>query len=78
MPLQPNEAELGVWCMRQRQHLKGTKRNNQPPLTMEQQAALAAIPGWSWDDDDRWEQRAAAAEGLCAAARAHATPEGLT
>ncbi|GAB4822673.1 hypothetical protein N2152v2_009719 [Parachlorella kessleri] len=46
---------LSTWCDTQRQRFKG---HQQPPLTAEQQAALAALPGWFWDvADDRWEQQ---------------------
>ncbi|GAB4822679.1 hypothetical protein N2152v2_009725 [Parachlorella kessleri] len=55
VPLQPHERELGTWCIVQRRRLKGC--SHQPPLMTEQQAALAAVPGWFWDADDLWEQQ---------------------
>ncbi|GAB4822687.1 hypothetical protein N2152v2_009733 [Parachlorella kessleri] len=55
MPFQPNERELGVWCHAQRRRGRGTSK--QPPLTAEQLAALAAVPGWFWYEVDRWEER---------------------
>ncbi|GAB4822660.1 hypothetical protein N2152v2_009706 [Parachlorella kessleri] len=53
-PMLPGEKELGSWCHTQRQRFKG---NSEPPLTAEQQAALAALPGWYWYLDARWEQQ---------------------
>ncbi|GAB4822680.1 hypothetical protein N2152v2_009726 [Parachlorella kessleri] len=55
MPLQPSEKELGSWCITQRQRRKGSTQ--QPLLTAEQLSALAAVPGWFWDEDNRWEQQ---------------------
>ena len=55
-PLLLGEKELGKWCYTQRLRRKG--KSHQPPLTAEQQAALAALPGWYWDvENDRWEQQ---------------------
>ena len=56
LPFQPNEEELGLWCRLQKQRGEGST-DRSPPLTAEQQAALAAIPGWVWGVDERWEQR---------------------
>ena len=53
--ISPLERELGKWCDKQRQRWKGAR--DRPPLTAEQQAALAAVPGWFWDEDDRWGQQ---------------------
>ncbi|GAB4822659.1 hypothetical protein N2152v2_009705 [Parachlorella kessleri] len=54
-PLQPGEGELGNWCVMQRQRCRG--QSQAPPLSADQQAALAAIPGWYWDFNDIWEQQ---------------------
>ncbi|GAB4822672.1 hypothetical protein N2152v2_009718 [Parachlorella kessleri] len=56
-PSLPCEKELGEWCSRQRQRFKGT--GERLSLSAEQQAALAALPGWYWDvrDDKREQQR---------------------
>ncbi|GAB4822676.1 hypothetical protein N2152v2_009722 [Parachlorella kessleri] len=68
-PFLPAEKELGVWVHSQRQKFKDQKlsaeqrqrgkgsTNRSSALTAEQQAALAAVPGWYWDEDDRWEQQ---------------------
>jgi hypothetical protein len=55
-PLLPGEKELGIWCLHQRQRWKGQKKS---ALTIEQQTALAAIPGWLWEEFRvvPWEQR---------------------
>ena len=39
------ERRLGKWCDRQRRRKRGTLA---PPLSAEQEAALAAIPHWDW------------------------------
>ncbi|GAB4822670.1 hypothetical protein N2152v2_009716 [Parachlorella kessleri] len=55
-PLLPCEKELGDWCCRQRQRFKG--KGERASLSAEQQAALAALPGWYWDlKDDKWKQQ---------------------
>ena len=50
-----SEKELGLWCDVQKRRWKGS--THQPPLTAEQLAALAAVPGWFWSEDERWEQQ---------------------
>ena len=55
MPLQPREPQLAAWCNRQRQRQKGS--THLPPLTAEQQAALAAVLGWFWSEEEQWEQQ---------------------
>lgn len=46
-PLLSGEKELGAWCNRQQQRVKGP-RHIGAPLTPGQQAALQALPGWFW------------------------------
>lgn len=61
-PFVPGERQLGQWCNFQRQRRKGNIHCG-PPLRVEQQAALEALPGWWWEKRSPWEvqyQRVAA------------------
>ena len=55
LPLEPSERVLGTWCITQRERRKGSTPRQ--PLTAEQQAALATLPGWFTYGSDRWEQQ---------------------
>ena len=44
-PLLPGERPLGLWCTEQQRRKAGSKG---PSLTVQEQAALLAISGWSW------------------------------
>jgi hypothetical protein len=60
-PLLPGEKELGDWCNTQRKRRKGKVL---PPLSPEQVAALAAIPGWVWESHPPWAQQRLAVEAF--------------
>ena len=57
-PLVPGERPLGLWCVDQQRRKAGSKGQ---PLTVQEQACLASIPGWGWWPSQRkhvpWEER---------------------
>ncbi|GAB4815475.1 hypothetical protein N2152v2_002521 [Parachlorella kessleri] len=44
-PLVPGERPLGLWCTAQQRRKAGSKGR---PLTVQERASLASIPGWKW------------------------------
>lgn len=54
-PLEEGERELGDWCHNQRARRKG--QGTCTPLTPDQIEALAAIPGWVWEDPRKEQYR---------------------
>ena len=54
-PLLPEEGELGEWCNNQRRRRRGTKQG--APLSADEVATLASIPGWLWNEEELWAQR---------------------
>ncbi len=78
MPLQPREKALGSWCNQQRQRWKG---KTQPAAADGRAAGRSSHCSWLVWGRGRLVgaavgAAAAAAEGLCAAAQAHATRAG--
>ncbi|GAB4815479.1 hypothetical protein N2152v2_002525 [Parachlorella kessleri] len=57
-PLVPGERPLGLWCTTQQRRKAGSKGR---PLTVQERASLASIPGWNWWPSKRervsWEHR---------------------